>query len=119
MKIQIRQGVFETNSSSVHSMVMLSSGDYDRWIKGATKYNIIDENFLPTAEANEYNDAKFKENENYPWCEKPITSESYLRDCDVDIYLSYDEFMDIYLNTAEVVEDELNGVHAISYYKYD
>ena len=31
MKRQIRRGTFETNSSSVHSLVMCMKSDYDRW----------------------------------------------------------------------------------------
>ena len=31
MKRQIRQGVFETNSSSTHSLTLCSKSDYDRW----------------------------------------------------------------------------------------
>lgn len=34
MKIQIRQGVFETNSSSVHSLTMCSSEEYKKWKDG-------------------------------------------------------------------------------------
>ena len=31
MKTQIRKGTFETNSSSVHSLVMCNKSDYDKW----------------------------------------------------------------------------------------
>lgn len=31
MKRQIRHGVFETNSSSTHSLTMMMKSDYDRW----------------------------------------------------------------------------------------
>ena len=31
MKRQIRQGVFETNSSSTHSLTMMMKSDYTRW----------------------------------------------------------------------------------------
>jgi len=34
MKKQIRFGVFETNSSSTHSLTMCSSEDYGKWKKG-------------------------------------------------------------------------------------
>lgn len=34
MKKQIRRGVFETNSSSVHSLTMCSSKEYDEFEKG-------------------------------------------------------------------------------------
>lgn len=39
MKAQIRQGVFETNSSSVHSITICSKTDYDKWIKGEILLN--------------------------------------------------------------------------------
>lgn len=31
---QIRRGVFETNSSSTHSLTLCSKSEYDRWQKG-------------------------------------------------------------------------------------
>lgn len=34
MKRQIRQGVFETNSSSVHSLTMCSGEEYKKWKNG-------------------------------------------------------------------------------------
>lgn len=38
MKKQIRQGVFETNSSSVHSLTMCSSEEYEKWKNGEVLY---------------------------------------------------------------------------------
>ena len=54
MKKQIRRGVFETNSSSVHSLTMCSGEEYEKWENGkvlfwgerdkfATKEEIIEE----------------------------------------------------------------------------
>ena len=34
MKRQIRKGIFETNSSSTHSLVMCLKSDFDRWENG-------------------------------------------------------------------------------------
>lgn len=34
MKRQIRRGVFETNSSSTHSLTLMLATDYDRWNEG-------------------------------------------------------------------------------------
>jgi uncharacterized protein (UPF0305 family) len=31
---QVRNGVFETNSSSVHSITMCMKSDYDKWVNG-------------------------------------------------------------------------------------
>ena len=38
MKRQIRRGVFETNSSSVHSLTMCSGEEYKKWGKGEVLY---------------------------------------------------------------------------------
>lgn len=38
MKKQIRRGVFETNSSSVHSLTMCTESEYDRWESGELLY---------------------------------------------------------------------------------
>ena len=39
MKIKIRRGVFETNSSSVHSLVMCTDDDYSKWKRGEILYD--------------------------------------------------------------------------------
>lgn len=38
MKRQIRRGVFETNSSSVHSLTMCSGEEYEKWENGEVLY---------------------------------------------------------------------------------
>ena len=38
MKRQIRRGVFETNSSSVHSLTMCSGEEYKKWENGEILY---------------------------------------------------------------------------------
>lgn len=39
MKYQVRKGVFETNSSSTHSICICSQEDFDAWKAGKTLYN--------------------------------------------------------------------------------
>ena len=36
MREQVRRGVFETNSSSTHSITMCLESEYDKWLKGET-----------------------------------------------------------------------------------
>lgn len=55
MKISIRQGVFETNSSSVHSCSVCTSDEYKKWKKGEIWYNEGDDKYLPVNEAIEFN----------------------------------------------------------------
>jgi hypothetical protein len=40
---QIRIGVFETNSSSTHSLTVLSKEDYDKWVTGKVYVSLKDE----------------------------------------------------------------------------
>ena len=39
MKKQIRRGVFETNSSSVHSLTMCSFDEFDKWVRGEVMFD--------------------------------------------------------------------------------
>ena len=43
MKISIRQGVFETNSSSTHATVFIDNDEYRRWIEDGTFLRINEE----------------------------------------------------------------------------
>ena len=50
MKIQIRTGLFETNSSSVHSLVMVSGNDYEKWKNGELVYDRMDDKLIPVTD---------------------------------------------------------------------
>ena len=50
MKRQIRRGIFETNSSSVHSLTMCTQSDYDRWKNGELIYDYWDGKLISTDE---------------------------------------------------------------------
>ena len=91
MKQQIRKGVFETNSSSVHCMTMCSRSTYDDWKDGKLIYNRYDEDF-ETVEADR----------------------EYSTD---DGYYTYDEFWN--MDYMDTFEDEYNDVVAFGYYGYD
>ena len=46
---QIRLGVFETNSSSTHSLTLCSSEDYERWGKGELLFDKYSGKFFETS----------------------------------------------------------------------
>lgn len=50
MKRQIRRGVFETNSSSVHSLTMCTKSDYDKWKDGELIYDYWNDELIPIDE---------------------------------------------------------------------
>ena len=54
-KLQIRQGLFETNSSSTHTITIVDAEDFENWKKGEVWYNESDDKFLPVDEAIEEN----------------------------------------------------------------
>ncbi len=49
--IKIRSGVFETNSSSTHSLTIVDKEDYDKWSKGEYLFNQDKDKFLPKEDA--------------------------------------------------------------------
>lgn len=50
MKLQIRRGVFETNSSSVHSITMCSAEKFQEWRDGKVLYQEYSEDEFVDAE---------------------------------------------------------------------
>lgn len=111
-KIQVRKGLFETNSSSVHSIVMCSDSDFEKWKNGETIYSrgraglvsIEDKYYL---EWKKLSDEK-KEEE---WC--------------MYDYLTYDQFFNDYdameYETFKTSYDTPKGetVVAFGYYGHD
>lgn len=65
--IKMRKGVFETNSSSTHSITMCDESDYEKWVNGElylARWGYKDKNFITKKEyefelqefINEYSD---------------------------------------------------------------
>ena len=57
--INIRANVFETNSSSVHSLILCNANDYRAWIDGDKLFNIWEDDdpqFVTPAEATQYDE---------------------------------------------------------------
>ena len=111
MKQQIRLGVFETNSSSVHSLTMVEKPDYERWKKGEILFSEYgrhgDSEFLPADEAIEKNLSMFDEEdltekfvEEYRKTKNLYKSLEADEDCGIDyddlnlseLYLNYEEY---------------------------
>ena len=48
--LQVRRNVFETNSSSTHSLTICSKNEYQDWIDGKYYWSKYDENLIPKEE---------------------------------------------------------------------
>ncbi len=46
MKLSVRKGVFETNSSSTHSLTMCSEDEFDQWKDGKLLYDTYNEELV-------------------------------------------------------------------------
>ena len=86
MKIQIRSNMFETNSSSVHSLIMCDWGEWEKWETGLTYFNFYTEKFEDT----EIIEAKIKaEFEQY------LTEEGIIfkgEDAETEKFAAFDDF---------------------------
>lgn len=115
-KISIRNGVFETNSSSTHSITMCSEKDFDKWVKGEFFFYDYGDKFVKTCEI-------FK-----ILAEECDYSEDDLRKMDEDSFgelrqdhgfYTYDEYInDEYLETFEKSYTSESGEKIIAFGKY-
>lgn len=87
MKFSVRRNVFETNSSSTHSITMCSESDYDLWEKGEKVLDYYNHEIIPLpANYKEYDE----DDESTSDFEELYTSKRYLEYVE-DRYESYSE----------------------------
>lgn len=98
--IQIRNGVFETNSSSTHSITMCMESDYDKWIAGELYWDRWNEKLVSKDTVDKFikeakNDFR-EENPEYIEGDKDweCRFEDYLYYDKDFAYYSYDEYCD-------------------------
>ena len=90
MKRQIRNGVFETNSSSVHSLTMVMKNEFERWVKGEVYYSRWGEDFV-TREKIERDYGPFENDEVFNDCRRDEGFYSY-DEWDDYKYMPYETF---------------------------
>ena len=96
MKEVIRRGLFETNSSSVHSITMCDDDTYKKWENGELLYDSWNEKFISKNEI----DKKYEE---------------YVYD-----YEGYwDHYGYDYETFDEIYETKNDIIHAFGYYGHD
>lgn len=98
MRRQIRRGVFETNSSSCHSITMCMKSDYDKWKDGKLVWDDWKQQLVPVT------DETGKDNWNR--------------------YFTYEQFNDYSYIDQEKFTDEITTpggetIVAFGYYGYD
>jgi len=61
MRVNVRASAFETNSSSTHTLVMMMSDDYTRFVNGEIVYDRIDKKFVEKPQGNQWRYITFEE----------------------------------------------------------
>lgn len=91
MKLVYRNGMFETNSSSTHSMIIGMEDDFKKWEAGKLFYDRHTGSFCTKEEAIEYlkNCKWYKDNDFDNMSEEDLME--WLQDAN---FVSYDEFSD-------------------------
>lgn len=132
MKKQIRKNVFETNSSSTHSLTLCSKEEFDAWERGEILFDEWNETFIPIPELSEEvkekakdwymeNKVKYKKDWDDLSDEKKqeICLEYAMRNGIVESGETYEDYMDN--NSLEIFEETYttkSGDEVVAFGKY-
>lgn len=137
--INIRTGLFETNSSSIHTLVFVEESDYNKWAQGNLYFNMCYKDY----NSYKYGDIKYKKankfvsyeeakalDENFPYPEdemyrgwsgfeywdekeKRYKIRNFLTLEEFFAYCGYDIF------DKEYITEHGDLIHAVGYYGHD
>ena len=114
----IRIGVFETNSSSTHSLTICSKAEYEAWKNGDVLFSIVSKKFMTMDEvkAEWEKDTENSRKKGYSYSE---TIEEYIEENRIVTADSYDDAVN--QETFERHYKTLSGdeIVAFGYYGYD
>ena len=116
--INIRHGLFETNSSSVHSMTLLTQDEYDKWDSG-DYYLDLDEGRVLSREEVETIVSEYvnKWGDEYPTDEEEFDDILSWKDIySSDSYESFTEYFDTF---ADKYNKDGHIIYAVGYYGRD
>lgn len=107
MKLQIRRGTFETNSSATHSLSIYNTDRWNQFKNGELYIDQYNDCFRDGAELQEMYDAAVDDKESYP-------IEDWMLDEGIRTWADFD-------NLYEVLEEDIEdaGVTAVSIYGWE
>lgn len=112
----VRRGVFETNSSSTHSITLCSKEDYDKWKSGEVLKSgsnfITKEEAIESLKTDEY---FLRYNPDFDFTDEDAVNEALKE----DDYITSDEyFEDKYLENFKSTHITKNGEEIVAFGKY-
>lgn len=123
MKKQIRHGVFETNSSSTHSLTICSKEEFEAWVKGELLYRKYtyreQKQFITPEEA--WQELESEIHRYYPEVDGPKHSGFLEAAAESDIYGYKEYWLSVDLETFEnsYTTKSGDGIVAFGYYGYN
>ena len=121
MKVQLRQGVFETNSSSTHSLSICTAQEWQDLKNGKALIRREDDDVLPYDEAIEFN-KNYAKSHRLKWDSVTNTIVDGDDDCNYECYITWDEFYnntDYEFFTQQFTTPSGDQMVAWGYYGYD
>lgn len=132
MKKQIRQGIFETNSSSTHSLTICSKDEFDAWKRGEVLLDEYSAKFVPIKLSD---DIKVEAEKEYEELKDILFSKDWkdLSDDAKEKYYeryalkhrlinedaeTYEQYMDSYLETFYETYTSKSGDEIVAFGKY-
>ena len=106
--IKVRQGTFETNSSSTHSIVIVEDDQLKKWETGELLYVPEKDEFLNKTEAEKYLKELGKEDDNIWWGRKPLTCDEY-----------FESYNDLTCDETTYTTTKGEKIHIFCRYGYD
>lgn len=121
--IQVRQGVFETNSSSTHSITMCTKNEFNEWVDGKIYRNdgcwydstsvLKDKDFLTYDEAIEL----IKSSKYYKPMKEDENVDDYFKKYEIYSYNNWGEYYETDVTNYTTPNGE--EIVAVCYYGYD
>ena len=121
--IQVRQGVFETNSSSTHSITMCTKNEFNEWVDGKIYRNdgywygstsvLKDKDFLTCDEAIEL----IKSSKYYEPMKEDENVDDYFKEYEIYSYDNWGEYYETDVTNYTTPNGE--EIVAVCYYGYD
>lgn len=121
MKVQIRRGVFETNSSMTHALTICTADDYYAWQDGEMYWNRWDECLQPVIEVDkeleeDYKEAKARHSEYY---DGESFDDYFRRENGFSTYEEFCEECDFETFSDSFTTPHGETVYAFGYYGHD
>ena len=121
--IQVRQGVFETNSSSTHSITMCTKNEFNEWVGGKIYRNdgcwydstsvLKDKDFLTYDEAIEL----IKSSKYYESMKEDENVDDYFKEYEIYSYDNWGEYYET--DITDYITPNGEEIVAVCYYGYD